>query len=248
MADVLGTEERGPLLHLSNTVRPVSQISAARAVWTIATGSNAIFLAYTPSFTADEIARFFFWQGYCFHTIGGNMGIGFFITGRAGFTLRHATAVLGLVAMSAAAAKAQTPLAPLDPVFVQSLRSLNGDTPTTVQFFNATSSSVRVLWLDYSGTEIFYALLAGGQSYVQGTFATHPWLIRYADTGAPVVGFLATATAGVATIQPFAVVPKPSTVALTFMGIATIAASARRRRIVARRSGDLSPTSAASLA
>lgn len=149
--------------------------------------------------------------------------------------VRQALAVLGFLTVTVAVTRAQTPLTPLDPVLVQSLRSLNGDTPTTVQFFNATTSSVQVFWKDYAGTEIFYALLSAGQSYVQGTFVTHPWLIRYADTGAPVVGFLPTATAGVATIQPFAVVPEPSAVALTLMGLAGIAAAARSRRIGAKR-------------
>lgn len=158
-----------------------------------------------------------------------------FMQGRSGSALRLAVAALGLLTINAAAAGAQTSLTPLDPVLVQSLRSLNGATPTTVQFINATTSSVRVLWMDYTGTEVFFALLSGGQSYVQGTYVTHPWLIRFADTGAPVVGFLPNATAGVATIQPFAVVPEPSTVALTAIGLATIAARAMRRRIFVRQ-------------
>ncbi len=170
-----------------------------------------------------------------------------FIPRRSGFVLRQAVSLLGFLTLTAAVTKAQTPLTPLDPVLVQSLKSLNGDTPTTVQFFNATTSSVQVFWKDYAGTEIFYALLSAGQSYVQGTFVTHPWLIRYADSGAPVVGFLPSATAGVANIQPFATVPEPSTVALTAMGIASIALGARRRRIAARTPGELNPAAAASL-
>ena len=153
----------------------------------------------------------------------------------AGKVVRRAVAALGLVTVGAATAGAQVSLTPLDPVFVQTLRSLNAATPTSVQFVNAAASPVRVLWIDYSGMEVFYNFLAPGQSYVQPTYVTHPWLIRNADTGAPVVGFLPVAEPGIATIQPFAAVPEPSTVALTALGLATMTAGAIRRRAGERR-------------
>ncbi len=54
-------------------------------------------------------------------------------------------------------------------------------TPAAIQFVNAsTTLSFQVFWLDYNGNRVFYATLGPGQSYVQQTFLTHPWVI--ADT------------------------------------------------------------------
>lgn len=53
--------------------------------------------------------------------------------------------------------------------------------PTAVRFVNAsTTTTFQVFWLDYNGNRVFYATLGPGQSYVQQTFLTHPWVI--ADT------------------------------------------------------------------
>lgn len=139
-------------------------------------------------------------------------------------------AVGGMLATASAGA-AQTVLPPLDPVFVQSLRSLNSDVPTTVEFVNATPRAVSTFWIDHLGAEVFYWTLDVGASYVQQTYVTHPWLIRYADTQEPIVGFLPVATDGIATIEPYSsVVPEPSTLVLTGLGVGILLAGRRWRR------------------
>lgn len=41
----------------------------------------------------------------------------------------------------------------------------------------------RVVLINYEGKEVYYWSLDPGQSYVQRTYATHPWRIRDAGTG-----------------------------------------------------------------
>jgi WD40 repeat protein len=54
-------------------------------------------------------------------------------------------------------------------------------TPTAVRFVNNSASvTFQVFWLDYNGNRVLYATLGPGQSFVQQTFLTHPWVI--ADT------------------------------------------------------------------
>jgi len=65
----------------------------------------------------------------------------------------------------------------------QVLRSIHGRVPTTLTFVNRTTSSVRILWLNYQGREVFYRSLGPGESYTQTTYATHPWRIRDASSG-----------------------------------------------------------------
>jgi uncharacterized protein YjbI with pentapeptide repeats len=59
------------------------------------------------------------------------------------------------------------------------LKSLEGNVPTSVKFQNQTTGtgSVTVYWINYAGQRVFYNTLGPGQSYVQGTFLTHPWVV-----------------------------------------------------------------------
>jgi hypothetical protein len=61
------------------------------------------------------------------------------------------------------------------------IRSTAGDSPTTIQFTNRTTQTVRVFWLDYEGKRVLYNTLEAGATYVQGTFLTHPWILVGAD-------------------------------------------------------------------
>jgi hypothetical protein len=54
-------------------------------------------------------------------------------------------------------------------------------TPTAVRFVNSSATlTFQVFWLDYNGNRVLYATLGPGQSFIQQTFLTHPWVI--ADT------------------------------------------------------------------
>lgn len=67
-----------------------------------------------------------------------------------------------------------------------SMRSLSGDTPTTIRFEvigENDETQFKIYWLDYQGRRKFYKHLFAGQSYTQQTYMTHPWLVT-----APVPG------------------------------------------------------------
>lgn len=56
------------------------------------------------------------------------------------------------------------------------IRSRDTRIPVRIRFINRTSGSRSVMWLDYQGRPKEYKRLAPGQSYVQQTFAGHPWM------------------------------------------------------------------------
>jgi hypothetical protein len=62
-----------------------------------------------------------------------------------------------------------------------STRSLNSNTPATVQFINRTTQAVSVYWLDFTGQRVLYTVLTPGGSYTQPTYITHPWIVIGAD-------------------------------------------------------------------
>lgn len=63
----------------------------------------------------------------------------------------------------------------------QSLRSINSKNAVQVTFKNNTPSSLDVYWLDYSGGEKKYAVLAPGKLVTFPTFETHPWRFKTGD-------------------------------------------------------------------
>ncbi|MEO8193424.1 MAG: hypothetical protein ABI681_06205 [Gemmatimonadales bacterium] len=79
-------------------------------------------------------------------------------------------------------------------------QSLNSSTPTLVRLTNATCSTVSVYWLDFTGQRVFYNSLAPGDSYVQGTYLTHPWVIVRESDGLALVSYMPIPTYGVAYI------------------------------------------------
>ncbi|MBA3330324.1 MAG: hypothetical protein H0T39_05530 [Actinobacteria bacterium] len=48
---------------------------------------------------------------------------------------------------------------------------------STIEFVNDSGTTVRVLWLNFSGNRQLYRTLAPGERYVQQTFITHPWVV-----------------------------------------------------------------------
>ncbi len=58
-----------------------------------------------------------------------------------------------------------------------SLRSIRADRSVNVTFQNRSSAPVSTYWLDYSGKRKLYQRLAGGATYTQQTFVTHPWVL-----------------------------------------------------------------------
>ena len=53
---------------------------------------------------------------------------------------------------------------------------------TNITFKNYRGSTARIYWIDFNGTRKLYASVEHGQSHVQPTFMTHPWVVTD-DTG-----------------------------------------------------------------
>lgn len=62
-----------------------------------------------------------------------------------------------------------------------SLVSTEFSAPTSIEFVNNGSQLVKIYWIDYAGGRVFYNSLNSGQSYVQKTFVTHPWIFTNAN-------------------------------------------------------------------
>jgi caspase domain-containing protein/von Hippel-Lindau disease tumor suppressor protein len=56
------------------------------------------------------------------------------------------------------------------------MKSQTGNRPVTLTFKNVSSEALSAYWLDYGGKRVFYRRLGGGESYVQPTYMTHPWV------------------------------------------------------------------------
>lgn len=69
----------------------------------------------------------------------------------------------------------------LEPIARGISDAIVGDTPTSIRFVNQSPGVRNIIWLDYTGHRVFYNSLQPGQSYVQQTFLTHPWLITTAQ-------------------------------------------------------------------
>jgi hypothetical protein len=57
-----------------------------------------------------------------------------------------------------------------------SLRSQNSSRAVKITVANSSFRPLKIYWLDYNGGMKFYRELAHGQSYVQSTYAGHPWV------------------------------------------------------------------------
>jgi Kelch motif protein/von Hippel-Lindau disease tumor suppressor protein len=80
------------------------------------------------------------------------------------------------------------------------LHSISGTFAAAIKFTNVSTITQKVYWLDYSGTRQLFATLLPGQSYVQGTFFTHPWVVT--DSGNACRGiYLPTPEASVAVLK-----------------------------------------------
>ena len=60
------------------------------------------------------------------------------------------------------------------------LQSQAGDRTPTTAFVDESGQARRLVWIDYERMRVFYADIMAGQTIVQHTFDTHPWLITEA--------------------------------------------------------------------
>lgn len=45
-------------------------------------------------------------------------------------------------------------------------------------FYNSSSKPVQIAWISHDGSQMVYGNVAPGGKHPQGTYATHPWVIR----------------------------------------------------------------------
>jgi hypothetical protein len=64
------------------------------------------------------------------------------------------------------------------------LKSIDSNTPVSVEFDNETNQTVELFWLDFNGKEVSYGQIKPGDSKFMGTYATHPWIARGLDNKA----------------------------------------------------------------
>ena len=81
-------------------------------------------------------------------------------------------------------------LTPLSPAAAFALKSENSGVSTYIKFVNAYGAKVDIYWINYNGQAVFFGSLDPGQSVVQQTYLTHPWVIYDQALGSPIVGFL----------------------------------------------------------
>jgi hypothetical protein len=64
------------------------------------------------------------------------------------------------------------------------IKLCSGESVSTeyVRFTNDTPYTIQMLWLDYCGRERPYDIIPPGESYIQHTFFTHPWIAREVNT------------------------------------------------------------------
>ena len=70
-------------------------------------------------------------------------------------------------------------------------RSQRGNTEIELEFVNKLREAVVVYWKDYDGNEIEYFRLEPGQSRMQMTYVTHPWIVKRESTDEPVSSIVA---------------------------------------------------------
>lgn len=58
------------------------------------------------------------------------------------------------------------------------VHSSDSHTETFVVFSNKSSHVIDLWWVDYCGTEVFYASINPGTMFMQQSFTSHPWVVR----------------------------------------------------------------------
>jgi hypothetical protein len=85
-----------------------------------------------------------------------------------------------VLAVLAGSAQAQTELQDIGCAGESGLRSIEDTTSTEVIFFNQSPTTIRTYWLDHQGNRQFKSEIRPGDSFVQQTYVTHPWVVTSA--------------------------------------------------------------------
>ena len=66
-------------------------------------------------------------------------------------------------------------------------RSRNNDVPSYVTFFNRSDRTVNLFWINYEGKLVRYGRIPPFKGTSMNTYVTHPWIVRDANTGYPLL-------------------------------------------------------------
>jgi hypothetical protein len=95
--------------------------------------------------------------------------------------MRRALLAIILTALSPAA-QAQNELHDVGCGGEARLHSVDSVKSTEVIFFNQSTVPIRTYWLDFEGKRIFRSEIRPGDSFVQQTYVTHPWVVTNSST------------------------------------------------------------------
>jgi len=68
----------------------------------------------------------------------------------------------------------------------EQLCSTSDDIDTFVVVTNTTNHALNLYWVDYDCVEQDFGVIEPGQTVIQPTYATHPWVLRVSETGVQV--------------------------------------------------------------
>ena len=106
-----------------------------------------------------------------------------------------------ILAMLASAAQAQNELQDVGCAGESGLRSIDESTLTEVIFFNQSPAPIRTYRLDHQGNRIFGSEIRPGDSYVQQTYVTHPWVVTKSATKSCMAIFQPEASASIVVVH-----------------------------------------------
>ena len=114
--------------------------------------------------------------------------------------MRRAFLVAVLVAL-AGGAQAQNELQDVGCAGESRLRSIEDTKLTEVIFFNQSPGPIRTYWLDHGGNRKFGSEIRPGDSFVQQTYVTHPWVVTKSAARTCVAIFQPEATSAIVVVR-----------------------------------------------
>lgn len=90
------------------------------------------------------------------------------------------------------------------------LRSVHSKQASVIRFCNKSGRDARALWVDFDGNEVAYSVVEPGATRLYRTYATHPWIVREAATGARMLVSGAAAVVGTADEQAVDITDPPA--------------------------------------
>jgi hypothetical protein len=106
-----------------------------------------------------------------------------------------------MLAIWASGAQAQNELKDIGCAGERDLRSIEDATLTEVIFFNQSSAPIRTYWLDHQGNRKFGSEIRPGDSFVQQTYVTHPWVVTKSTAKACIAIYQPEAKAAIVVVR-----------------------------------------------